>query len=216
LTEKTLRRATRFLLCSLLVGCTIEAAPAIGGATVDITPEELAAPADMPVPPSTPQKPDATCSNGRKVYVFAVVDGDTVSLTTKHTSGPEAGKFERVRLLDVNTPETHNDAGALLQNPDCYGAEASAYTKALVAGQPICLTFDPAAERQSGSQDVYGRWLAYAWFGDRFERFLNAELLWRGLARSLIITKKTAYERYLLSLESEAKVKASGLWGSCR
>jgi micrococcal nuclease len=199
----------------LLAGCALEAAPVPGGSTT-VVPAELAAPADMPPVPSTPQRPDATCSNGRKVYVYADVDGDTVALTSKYTSGPETGKFERVRFLNVNSPETHDDRGNLLTRPDCFGPEASAYTKALVAGQAICLTFDPAAQRQSDSKDAYGRWLAYVWFGDKFERFLNAELLWRGYARSLIITRGTVYERYLLSLETAARSKPEGLWTGCR
>jgi endonuclease YncB( thermonuclease family) len=209
-----MRSLIRLLSALTVAGCTLEEAPPAGGGFV--LPEELAAPADMPAIPATAQRPDATCSNGRKVYVFAVVDGDTVSLTSKYASGPESGKFERVRFLDVNTPETHDGAGALLQNPDCYGPEAAAYTKALVAGQAICLTFDPAAERQSGSKDPYGRWLAYVWFGERFERFLNAELLWRGYARTLLITKGTVYGSYLSSLEKQSMQTPYGLWKSCR
>jgi endonuclease YncB( thermonuclease family) len=210
------RSALSALVLAPLLACNTVQEPDPFGGGEELPPPVIEAPADMPPIPALAPRADATCSNGRKVIVYAGVDGDTVSLTTRHASGKNSGNYERVRLLDVDAPETHDrSAGSLLSRPDCFGPEAAAYTAAVLEGQLVCLTWDPAVTRQSDDQDPYGRWLAYVWFGDRFERFLNAELLWRGYARTLIITKKTVFEPYLSSLEAKAGAAPVGLWKEC-
>jgi micrococcal nuclease len=92
-----------------------------------------------------------------------VVDGDTLLLRNG----------ARVRLLGVDTPETVKPDTP----PEPWGAEASQFTRDFLAGGAVRLEFD--RERV----DSYGRFLAYAWVG---ERLLNEELLRAGLARPLL------------------------------
>ncbi len=65
----------------------------------------------------------------------------------------------------------------------CFGPQASRFTHRLVEGRRVRLVF--GVERR----DVYGRLLAYAYIG---HRFVNAELVRRGLARTLAIPPNTA------------------------
>ena len=60
----------------------------------------------------------------------------------------------------------------------CFGPQASRFNHRLVEGRRVRLVF--GVERR----DVYGRLLAYVYLGDRF---VNAELVRRGLARTLTI-----------------------------
>ena len=60
----------------------------------------------------------------------------------------------------------------------CFGPQASGFDHRLVEHRRVRLVF--GVERR----DVYGRLLAYVYLGDRF---VNAELVRRGLARTLTI-----------------------------
>lgn len=124
--------------------------------------------------------------------VAAVVDGDTFDLTDG----------TRVRLLLVDTPETTGGKN------DCYGQEATAYTRGLIDGQTVQLSYDEAA-----CKDRYGRTLAYVKAG---ATELNSELVKQGLACSLYIApggQSRAVE--FDTLESEAKTNRTGMWGAC-
>jgi micrococcal nuclease len=61
-------------------------------------------------------------------------------------------------------------------------------------------------------RDVYGRLLAYAYAG---RRFVNAELVRRGLARTLAIPPNTRYRKLFERLELAAAGAGRGLWGAC-
>src|SRR4051812_12228425 len=81
------------------------------------------------------------------VAVDHVVDGDTVEVIV-------GGRHERVRLIGVDTPEVFVQRGS----PDCYGPEASAFTKRLLPpGSAVRL------ERDVVGRDDYGRLLAYVY-----------------------------------------------------
>jgi micrococcal nuclease len=127
--------------------------------------------------------------------VVRVVDGDTVAVRID-------GRVEDVRYIGVDTPET--------VDPDepvqCFGHRAAAFNRSLVAGRQVRLVF--GAERR----DAYGRLLAYAYMG---HRFVNAELLRRGLARTLAIAPNTRYQAVFSRLELRAARAGRGLWGSC-
>jgi micrococcal nuclease len=62
-------------------------------------------------------------------------------------------------------------------------------------------------------RDVYGRLLAYVHLGDRF---VNAILVRRGLARTLTIPPNDRYAPVLHELEAAAARAGRGLWGACR
>jgi micrococcal nuclease len=127
--------------------------------------------------------------------VSRVVDGDTVEVRLD-------GRIEDVRYIGVDTPETVEPGAPV----DCFGPQASAFNHRLVEGRRVRLVF--GVERR----DVYDRLLAYVYLGDRF---VNAELVRRGLARTLTIPPNDRYAERLEQLEIVASRAGRGLWGAC-
>lgn len=127
--------------------------------------------------------------------VTRVVDGDTVEARID-------GKVEDVRYIGVDTPETVKPGAPV----DCFGPQASAFNHRLVEGREVRLVF--GVERR----DVYGRLLAYVYLG---RRFVNAELIRRGLARTLTIPPNDRFAPLLARLELGAARAGRGLWGAC-
>ncbi len=124
------------------------------------------------------------------------IDGDTVVVRT------DAGQQLTIRLLGVDTPETHKPNTPV----QCYGPEASAYTNARLTGRRIQLELDVE------HHDIYGRTLAYIILdGKRF----NDELLRLGYARLLVIAPNGAHARTMLRAMLDARNAKRGLWGSC-
>ncbi|HVD37957.1 MAG TPA: thermonuclease family protein [Solirubrobacterales bacterium] len=128
-------------------------------------------------------------------YVSRVVDGDTVEVQLD-------GEEEDVRYIGVDTPET--------VKPDtpvqCFGPQASDFNHRLVDHRRVRLVF--GVERR----DVYGRLLAYVYLDGRF---VNAELVRRGLARTLTIPPNDRFAGSLKRLEIAAARAGRGLWGAC-
>ena len=130
-----------------------------------------------------------------KVVRFS--DGDTITVDMN-------GKEETVRMIGVDTPETHH--------PDlpvqCYGPAASAYTKDLIGDQKVRLEADPTNQ----NRDRYDRLLRYVYLPDG--RLVEAELIKNGYGfayTSFPFTKKDEF----VTLENTAKAEAKGLWGNC-
>jgi micrococcal nuclease len=129
-----------------------------------------------------------------------VVDGDTVI----------AKSAGRLRMIGMNTPETvssrQTEQGA---PPDCYGPEASAYTKKLLpAGTSVRL------ETDQESRDKYGRNLVYI-FRSSDNIFINGELVKQGYARQRTYGKNIKYDGLLRGYEQEAQTARRGLWNKC-
>lgn len=129
------------------------------------------------------------------VFVTRVVDGDTIEARID-------GRVEDVRYIGVDTPETVKP-GTPVQ---CYGPRASAFNHRLVEHRRVRLVF--GVERR----DAYGRLLAYVHLGDRF---VNAGLVRRGLARSLTIPPNNRFAPLFKRLELGAARAGRGLWGTC-
>jgi micrococcal nuclease len=130
-----------------------------------------------------------------RAYVSRVVDGDTVEVQLD-------GREEDVRYIGVDTPET--------VKPDtpvqCFGPQASHFNHRFVEGERVRLVFDE--ERR----DIYGRLLAYVY---RDGHFVNAELLRRGLARTLTIPPNDRFASRFERLQMAAARAGRGLWGAC-
>jgi micrococcal nuclease len=128
-------------------------------------------------------------------YVTRVVDGDTIEVRL-------GGDEEDVRYIGVDTPET--------VKPDtpvqCFGPQASEFNHGLVEHRRVRLVF--GVERR----DVYGRLLAYVYLGDRF---VNGELLRRGLARTLTIAPNDRFANRFERLQAGAARAGRGLWSAC-
>jgi micrococcal nuclease len=127
--------------------------------------------------------------------VVRAVDGDTIEARV-------GGEVEDVRYIGVDTPETVKP-GAPVQ---CFGPRASSFNHRLVEGRRVRLVF--GVERR----DDYGRLLAYVRLG---RRFVNAELVRRGLARSLTIPPNDRFAPLFQRLELRAARAGRGLWGAC-
>jgi micrococcal nuclease len=130
-----------------------------------------------------------------EAFVTRVVDGDTVEAQI-------GDEVEDVRLIGIDTPETVKPEAPV----ECFGPQASSFTHRVLEEQPVRLVF--GTERR----DVYGRLLAYVYIG---HRFFNAELVRRGLARTLEIPPNTLHSALFRRLELKAARAGRGLWGTC-
>jgi len=127
--------------------------------------------------------------------VVDVLDGDTIVVE-------RGGKQDTIRLLGVDTPETHHPTKPV----QCFGPEASAYTTRRLLGKSVRL------ERDVETRDVYGRRLAYVYVdGERYDD----ELLRLGYARLLVIEPNHLHARTMLDEELDAKRRGAGLWSAC-
>ena len=130
-----------------------------------------------------------------QAYVSRVVDGDTVEVQI-------GDREEDVRYIGVDTPETVKPEEPV----QCFGPQASDFNHRLVEQKWVRLVFDE--ERR----DVYGRLLAYVYLEGRF---VNAELVRRGLARTLTIPPNDRFAGRFKRLQDAAARAGRGLWGSC-
>jgi micrococcal nuclease len=130
--------------------------------------------------------------------VTRVIDGDTIEVRL-------GGGTEHVRLLGIDTPETHHPTKPV----QCYGKEASARTTDLLpAGTDVRL------ERDEEERDTYGRLLAYV-YRSSDGLFVNLDLVQQGYASLLTIRPNVAHLSDLTAAESNARSQGLGLWGQC-
>ena len=123
--------------------------------------------------------PDSTTPPDRAV-VDRVIDGDTVDVLLD-------GVVTRVRLLNIDTPETKKDDTPI----ECLGPEASDFLTALLpVGSTVSLEYD--VERA----DQYGRTLAAVFTSDG--QNASVELAARGLGHSVLFQPN---DRYLADVE---------------
>jgi micrococcal nuclease len=127
--------------------------------------------------------------------VVAVVDGDTARMLVD-------GREESVRYIGIDTPESAIPG----ERPECFGKRAAHANASLVEGKTVTLVLGD--ERR----DRYGRLLAYVYLG---ERFVNAEILRRGLARTLAIAPNIDFADRLAAIQRAAANAGRGLWGEC-
>ena len=121
-----------------------------------------------------------------------IIDGDTIEITGG----------ERVRLIGMDTPETHGGT-------ECFGREATdAITDIIPPGTPIEIEYD--VDRT----DRYGRTLAYV-YRARDQRFVNDRMVERGFAVLLTIPPNVAHVEEFRASEQEARENLRGLWLAC-
>jgi micrococcal nuclease len=125
------------------------------------------------------------------------IDGDTISVNMN-------GRKESVRLIGVDTPETHRPNTPV----QCYGVAAAAYTKNTIGNQKVKLVADPTNQ----NRDRYGRLLRYVYLPDG--RLLDEDLVANGygFAYTLFPFQKKAE---FVQAEAQAKAAGKGLWGNC-
>lgn len=132
-----------------------------------------------------------------RATVVEPVDGDTVVMRVGRTT-------ETVRLLGVDTPETKHPTKPV----ECFGAEASARTAALLPpGTAVRL------ERDVEPRDRYGRLLAYVHLDDG--TLVNLALVAEGYGAVLVIEPNHAHAPALRRAGADARAAGLGLWGAC-
>ena len=130
--------------------------------------------------------------------VVRAVDGDTIMVSAE-------GRVWDVRLLGIDTPETVDPRKPV----QCYGPEASHFTKRLVTGRRVLLRYDRE------HHDRYGRVLAYVYLASGRDRFVNADLVRLGYARTFPFAPNTEHEAEFAAIEREAALAGRGLWAAC-
>lgn len=155
-----------------------------------------AAQAAAPAPSQASAKPASPAYvDGERGIVVSVTDGDTLRIRIN-------GVEERVRLLNIDTPETKHPSHGV----QCLGPESTAALKSLVApGQPVTLRYDK--ERR----DRYDRVLAGVWVGDTF---VNAEMARLGLGEPVIFQPNVRFYNEVHAAWQEAKAAGRGQFAS--
>ena len=124
-----------------------------------------------------------------------VIDGDTFVLSDS----------QHVRILGINAPEIERSGKPAQQ----YADSATKYTRSLIEGKQIKLTFE------NNTYDIFGRLLAYVWLIDRAGKdslFIQAELLKAGLVRISYYPKGKRYYELFYNLRRTAMRDKRGIW----
>jgi micrococcal nuclease len=125
------------------------------------------------------------------------VDGDTITVDMNGTK-------ETIRMIGVDTPETHKPNTPV----QCYGPEASAYTKNLIGNQPVRLQADPTNQ----NRDRYGRLLRYVYLPDG--RLVQKEIINNGYGFAYTLFPFTKKDEFIRT-EASAQQNAKGIWTNC-
>lgn len=129
--------------------------------------------------------------------VTEFVDGDTIGVDFN-------GVKEKVRLIGVDTPETHDPR----KNVQCFGSAAADFTKQLIGTSPVRMESDPTND----DRDRYQRLLRYVYLQDG--RLVNAEIIKQGYGFAYTVYPFTKMEEFR-GYETAARSSNLGLWGTC-
>jgi endonuclease YncB( thermonuclease family) len=128
-----------------------------------------------------------------------VTDGDTFDINMD-------GHTEAVRMIGVDTPETVKPNSP----PECYGKEASDFSKKTLGGQTVRLEADPTNQ----NRDRYNRLLRYVYLPDG--SLYEATLISRGYGFAYLSFPFTKSKEFA-ALQDTAQKQAVGLWaGQCQ
>lgn len=130
--------------------------------------------------------------------VTRVSDGDTIDVDMN-------GYTETIRFIGVDTPETKRPNSPV----QCYGPEASAYTKALIGNNSVRLEADP----EDTNRDRYGRLLRYVYLPDG--TLLETKIISEGYGFAYTQFPFAKKESFIAS-EAAAKQAGKGLWTACQ
>jgi micrococcal nuclease len=170
-----------------------------------INPEASTQPSTTPSPsasvsptPTATTLGDAVLDAQPGLYrVTQVIDGDTIEVSIDN-------RLERVRLLGIDTPETHDPRKPV----QCFGEVAAAYAEGMLDGKNVRLEPDP----QNSDRDKYQRLLRYVYLSDG--TLVNAQLIREGYAFAYTVFPLTRLDEFR-ELERQARTAGRGLWGGC-
>ncbi|HUR49027.1 MAG TPA: thermonuclease family protein [Acidimicrobiales bacterium] len=131
--------------------------------------------------------------------VTKLTDGDTLRVQLN------GGTEEKVRLIGIDTPETHGRGGLR----ECFGKEAAAeLARLLPLGTTVRLTID------AEPRDRYGRLLAYVYrVSDNLH--INLAMAEGGFAAPLTIPPNVAFADVFVQAAADARDAGRGLWSAC-
>jgi len=127
--------------------------------------------------------------------VVRVVYGDTIVVQIN-------GVQEKIRLIGVNTPETVDPRRPV----ECFGKEASTFTKSLLTDQQIRIESDPS----QGDRDKYGRLLRYVFLADG--TLVNEEIITEGYGYEYTYRTHYLYQTEFKKAQKGAQAQKKGLW----
>ncbi len=126
------------------------------------------------------------------------VDGDTIRVQI-------GGSEERVRLIGIDTPETHGRNGLV----ECFGKQASEHLATLLpVGTAVRLV------RDVEPRDRYERLLAYVYRADD-QLFVNLAMARDGYADVLTYPPNVAHSTDFVAAVADARRNERGLWQAC-
>lgn len=132
--------------------------------------------------------------------VVRVVDGDTVRVRIAGQADDEA-----VRLIGIDTPETHGPGGLR----ECFGEEASRRLEEILPeGTEVRVV------RDAEPRDRFGRLLAYL-YRRQDDLFVNLAMAEEGFAAPLTIPPNVAHRDAFVAAAGEARRRSIGLWARC-
>lgn len=126
------------------------------------------------------------------------IDGDTISVNMNGTA-------QSIRLIGVDTPETHK-RGAPVQ---CFGEAAAAFTMQTIGAGRVRLV----ADSESDNRDVYGRLIRYVYLPDG--RNLDELLIQNGYGFAYLYFPFTDSAQFAAD-QTRAQEQQKGLWGACQ
>jgi micrococcal nuclease len=137
--------------------------------------------------------------NNEFYKVLSVIDGDTITI--------KQGNYKKtIRILGIDTPEKKGG----YRKEECFGDEASEYTKHLLKNKKIRLV----KSKVGNQEDKYKRLLRYVYIDDKD---IGEELIKNGYAESY---KKFPHDKKNLynEIEKESQKNEKGMWNksSCK
>lgn len=151
---------------------------------------------NAPLKSQVKQADQITTAGSYKVTRFD--DGDTIMVMMD-------SKEETIRFIGVDTPEVKDPRKPV----QCFGKEASEFTKKLIGDQPVRLEADP----KNTNRDRYNRLLRYIYLPDN--TLVNAEIIKQGYGFAYVNFPTTKKDEFL-ELQNEAKSQNRGLWAVCQ
>ncbi|MGI9252304.1 MAG: thermonuclease family protein [Thermomicrobiales bacterium] len=138
-----------------------------------------------------------------QVKLLSTIDGDTIVIRRQD------GRTEHVRLVGIDTPETGKGTRPL----ECYGAEATDFTRQLLAGAEGSTVW---LEQDVEDRDRYGRLLRYVWFKEGGRVYMaNDTIVRSGYAERYRDTPNRRYYQNFIDGQTFAKTHQYGLWSAC-
>lgn len=150
---------------------------------------------------TTTRTPSPISSVGTKpvdaqiAQVIKVIDGDTVDVRLNNQT-------IRLRLIGIDTPESVDPRKPV----QCFGIEASNYTKNVLLNQTVYLERDPS----QGEYDIYNRLLVYIWLDNT--TLFNQKIIAEGYAFEYTYRLPYRYQSQLQTAQQTARGRKIGLW----